>query len=134
MQQTVSGPFKAQHFGAGTWRLCAGMGFGREVYLQGAGPAAPDLFTDASITALTVEWRPDGVLVAVIGITGVRHLNARSVIIHEPKGQLYENLTLANFDSDARRFWKRVFRLMRIPGGRFLLGFIARRKSGTGSQ
>jgi hypothetical protein len=34
---------------------------------------------------------------------------------------------LAEFDAGARVFWKRVFRLLRIPGGRYLLGWITRR-------
>jgi hypothetical protein len=36
-------------------------------------------------------------------------------------GHLYESLPLVSIDADARRFWRRVFRLVRIPGGRFLL-------------
>ena len=35
-------------------------------------------------------------------------------------------LPLAQFDQKAKRFWGRVFRLMRIPGGRYLLRFLAR--------
>ena len=27
----------------------------------------------------------------------------------------------SSIDADARRFWRRVFRLVRIPGGRYLL-------------
>jgi hypothetical protein len=33
---------------------------------------------------------------------------------------------LADFDARARRFWRRVFVLVRIPGGRRLLGMLAR--------
>ena len=33
--------------------------------------------------------------------------------------------------SRARRFWRRVFRLVRIPGGRYLLGVLARRTART---
>jgi hypothetical protein len=36
-------------------------------------------------------------------------------------------LPLVSFDDKARRFWRRVFRLVRIPGGRHLLGVLARR-------
>jgi len=54
-------------------------------------------------------------------------LKTRNAIIHEPLTRLYEGLPLASFDPAARRFWRRVFRLVRIPGGRHLLRFIARR-------
>jgi hypothetical protein len=39
---------------------------------------------------------------------------------------LYDSLPLADFDRSAQRFWNRVFRVMRLPGGRFLLRFLAR--------
>jgi hypothetical protein len=84
-----------------------------------------------SITTLGVEWRVDGVRLALSGANGVRYLTAGSAIIHEPRVHLYEALPLAAFDSDAKRFWKRVFRLMRIPGGRFLLRFLARGRRGN---
>jgi hypothetical protein len=35
-------------------------------------------------------------------------------------------LPLASIDADARRFWRRVFRLVRIPGGRYLLKVLTR--------
>jgi hypothetical protein len=41
--------------------------------------------------------------------------------VHEPLQDLYEGLPLASIDADARRFWRRVFRLVRLPGGRYLL-------------
>ena len=52
---------------------------------------------------------------------------AQSAIVHEPLPHLYETLPLVRFDAKARRFWRRVFRLMRIPGGRHLIGALARR-------
>jgi hypothetical protein len=39
---------------------------------------------------------------------------------------LYESLPLVSIDANARRFWRRVFRLVRIPGGRFLLKLLTR--------
>ena len=46
------------------------------------------------------------------------------------KGELTEPDPLAGLDEKARRFWRRVFRLVRIPGGRHLLGVLARRSRG----
>ncbi len=55
-----------------------------------------------------------------------RTVRAQSVIVHEPLARLYEALPLVTLDAKARRFWRRVFRLVRIPGGRYLLGALAR--------
>ena len=110
---------------------------GARVYLRGAGPEASKLLAGMRITALEFEWLTDGVMVRVTGGDGVRHFKSESVFIHEPKTGLYDSLPLARFDADAQRFWKRVFRLIRIPGGRLALGAIARRRRGrpgTASQ
>jgi hypothetical protein len=130
IQQTLSGPFAARHLGNGVWQLTTGAPAGPEIFLRGPRPDEPKFLLDMSITTLGVEWRVDGVRLALSGPNGVRYLTAGSAIIHEPKVHLYEALPLAAFDSDAKRFWKRVFRLMRIPGGRFLLRFLARGRPG----
>jgi hypothetical protein len=56
-----------------------------------------------------------------------RTVKARSAIVHEPLAHLYDAFPLAGLDAKARRFWRRVFRLVRIPGGRYLLGVLAHR-------
>jgi hypothetical protein len=48
------------------------------------------------------------------------------VIVHEPLGRMYESLPLAGIDANARRFWRRVFWLVRLPGGRYLLKLLTR--------
>jgi hypothetical protein len=53
-------------------------------------------------------------------------VEAAAAIVHEPLGRLYESLPLANIDANARRFWRRVFRLVRLPGGRYLLKLLTR--------
>ena len=82
------------------------------------------------ITALEFEWRMEGVMVSLTGASGVRHFKSESVVVHTPAMRLYDSLPLASFDAAAQRFWKRVFCLIRIPGGRLLLGVIARRRRG----
>jgi hypothetical protein len=121
---------------SGLWQLTAATPDGATVYLHGVGPQASSLPAGTRITALEVEWRPDGVMIRMTGAEGVRHFKSESVIIHDPKPLLYDSLPLASFDAKAQRFWRRVFRLIRIPGGRFLLGAIARRRGrrGTASQ
>jgi hypothetical protein len=135
IRQSLPGPFSATKLPSGVWLLTAEVPDGARVYLHGAAPEASKLLAGMRITALEFEWRTEGVMVRVTGADGVRHFKSESVVIHEPKARLYDSLPLASFDADAQRFWKRVFRLIRIPGGRLLLGAIARRgRRGTASH
>lgn len=130
VRRSVSGPFRARSLGTGVWHLTKETPPVAEIYLQGAGPGASDALQGASIALLGVEWHEGGVKVALTVAGGVRYLTIGSAIIHEPQARLYESLPLADFDTEAKRFWTRVFRLMRVPGGRYLLKFIARRNRG----
>jgi len=98
-----------------------------DIYLWGAGPQASEALQGPSIASLVIEWHAGGVDVMLTGANAVRHLTVAGATIHEPQGRLYESLPLASFDTAAKRFWRRVFRLMRLPGGRLLLRFMARR-------
>jgi len=129
-RQSLSGPFSATRLNSGLWQLMAEVPDGVRVYLRGAGPEASKLLANMRITALEFEWRTEGVMVRVTGADGVRHFKSDSVFIHTPATRLYDSLPLAGFDTEAQRFWKRVFRLIRMPGGRLLLGVIARRRRG----
>src|ERR1700737_2380744 len=113
VRRNVSGPFRARSLGAGVWHLTQDTPSAAEIYLQGAGPEASEVLQGVSIAMLGVEWHEGGVKVALTVAGGVRYLTIGSAIIHEPKARLYESLPLANFDTDAKRFWTRVFRLMR---------------------
>jgi hypothetical protein len=124
--RTLSGSFAIHEHGSNVWHLTAGAG--PEIYLVGADSAAARIARDTNISAVALEWRDHGVLVTLISIDGPKVLQARAALIHEPFGRLYESLPLAQFDGAARRFWRRVFRLVRIPGGRHLLRFMARRR------
>jgi len=66
------------------------------------------------------------VLLTFIAGEKVASVEAANAIVHEPLEHLYERLPLISIDADARRFWRRVFRLVRIPGGRYLLKLLAR--------
>ena len=135
MRQSLPGPFSATKLHSGVWQLTTEVLDGARVYLHGAGPEAPKLLAGKRITGLEFEWRTEDVMVRVSGADGVRHFKSESVLIHEPRARLYDSLPLASFDAAAQRFWKRVFRLIRIPGGRLLLGAIARRRRrGTASH
>jgi hypothetical protein len=133
IRQSLPGPFSAKKLNPGLWQLTAEVSDGARVYLHGATPEASKLLEDMRIAALEFEWRIDGVMVRVAGADGVRRFKSESAFIHESKPRLYDNLPLASFDAAAQRFWKRVFRLIRIPGGRLLLGAIARRRGRRGT-
>ena len=131
-RQSLAGPFSATRLNSGLWQLTAEVPDGARVYVHGAGPEASKLLAEMRITALEFEWRAESVLVRATGTDGVRHFKSESVVVHTPAMRLYDSLPLASFDAAAQRFWKRVFCLIRIPGGRLLLGAIARRRRGRG--
>jgi hypothetical protein len=136
-RRSLTGPFSAKALGGGAWHLAAASSDGPEVFLRGAGADAPDLLGPSRIARIALEWRGDAVSVSVSGAQGTRLLTVSSAIIHEPRPTLYETLPLSGFDAGARRFWRRIFRLMRVPGGRFLLGVVSRvrrGRRGTASQ
>jgi hypothetical protein len=132
-RQSLAGPFSATELNSGVWQLAAEVPDGARVYLHGAGPEASKFLAGMRITALEFEWRTEDVMVRVTAADGIRHFKSASVFIHAPAARLYDSLPLASFDADAQRFWKRVFRLIRIPGGRLLLGAIARRRRRRGT-
>ena len=102
---------------------CAGV----EIYLIGADSGAVRIMRDAN-ALVAIEWRDHGVLVTLSSDAGPTSLQARAALVHEPFAQLYQSLPLARLEDSARRFWRRVFRLVRIPGGRHLLRFLAARR------
>jgi hypothetical protein len=126
----LAGPFTAHALPRGAWRLDTAAGARRQLLLRGA---ELDEFKIPHLTAsreIGLEWRDDFVEVTVVSETGRRSFKAATAIVHEARPTLYESLPLAGFDAAARRFWRRVFRLVRIPGGRYILGRIARRRRG----
>jgi len=132
MRRTVYGDFLSRDLGSGAWHLRTGAPAGPEIYLKGVESAAAQALRDSRVTAVEFEWRRDEVLLTLISSAGTRVLEARHAIIHEPLANLYEVLPLVRLDQAARRFWRRVFGLVRIPGGRHLLRLIARRARGPG--
>jgi hypothetical protein len=130
MERTIAGDFRARHLGSGAWQLTTGVPAAAEIYLGGAEPDAADRLGSVGVSAVALAWQGGGVSVTLISPQGPRRLESRTAIIHEPLPRLYEGLPLMSLDQRARRFWRRVFRLVRIPGGRLLLGLIARRAGG----
>jgi hypothetical protein len=127
-QRTLSGPILAEHLGGGLWQLTVGAAAAVRVYLRVPAGGRAAALEESPIQRIVLQWRDDGVTVRVTGGAGEGVLEASTAVIHEAQQGLYDALPLAAFDARARRFWRRVFLLMRIPGGRYLLHLIARRR------
>jgi hypothetical protein len=94
--------------------------------IRGADLRAAAAAFGAPLNDLGIEWQTRRVVLLTMLSGGrVATVEASEVIVHEPVPKLYESLPLADFDARARRFWRRVFALVRIPGGRLLLGIVA---------
>lgn len=130
-KHTMTGAFIATDLGSGAWQVKAATPAGIEVYLQGADNDAAAVLKDRHLTRLGVEWRVEGVVVSVTGASGFRYFKSRAAVIHEPQPRLYASLPLAVYNAAARRFWRRIFWLIRIPGGRLMLAYIAKRRRGV---
>jgi hypothetical protein len=127
MRRHFLGAFVARDLDRGTWRLSRGEPVPVDILLKGAQSAAADAFRPPVVSDIELEWQDGAVLMSMASTQRRTSIKMRSAIVHEPLARLYDVLPLAEFDSKARRFWGRVFTLVRIPGGRYLLGALARR-------
>ncbi len=125
-------PFEVRRWGEDAWCLQSAPP-AVQIWVRGAAPAAVALLGGGRCEALSVEWRAGRVRVYVTTTTTLRRVfEARFAVVHESAPRLYEALPLAGFDQAAQRFWWRVFRLVRLPGGRLLLRLLARRRGASG--
>jgi hypothetical protein len=127
MRCHLPGKFTAQDLGGGAWRLARRDPAPAEVLLRGADPRAAEVFSSQDVGDIDIEWQTASVELWATSSGRRTAIVSRSAIVHEPMAQLYEGLPLARIDGKSRRFWRRVFWLVRIPGGRLLLGALARR-------
>jgi hypothetical protein len=125
-RRNFAGAFLPQDRGNGAWQLGRPAPHEISVFLRDAERAAQRSFGTGPLIDLGIEWHAEKVLLTFISDERVASVEAASAIVHEPLQRLYEQLPLVNIDADARRFWRRVFRLVRIPGGRYLLKLLAR--------
>lgn len=126
MRRNYSGEFLVHSRGDDAWQLTRAAPHEMTVFLRDAEQGAAQAFGIAPIGELGIEWQADKVLLTFLASDRVASVEAASVIVHEPLADLYESLPLASIDARARRFWHRVFRLVRIPGGRYLLKLLTR--------
>ena len=124
MRRNFSGEFTARDLRSGTWRLAQPNG--TEIYLRGVSSLEAPALAAPPLTDVGIEWRDQSALVTFKSTGAVASAAVSGAWAHEPLPKLYEALPLAPFDAKARRFWGRVFWLVRMPGGRRLLKYFAR--------
>jgi hypothetical protein len=129
-ERTLTGAFRAAHLGADSWQLTTGAAGSAEIYLSGVDSDAFAVLDGAVPSAVSVAWSAAGASVTLIGSGASTQFRARTATIHEPRPELYQGLPLVVLDDKARRFWRRVFLIARLPGGRRLLRWIAQRSGG----
>lgn len=127
MRRSLPGRFQIDSVGDAGLRLAALDAPPILIVVQTTEPRAPRTPASWTCAGVAVEWREDGATLTLELPGGPRVVHARSVIVHEPQERLFDGLKLPQFDAKSRRFWRRVFALVRIPGGRYLLGALARR-------
>jgi hypothetical protein len=120
MRRNFSGALSSRFAADGTWRIRRSNPE-TQIIVIGADRNSVQA-CGMTLNDLGIEWRDRRVLLT----TRAGTIEARSAIVHEALPDLYAALPLAQFDARARRFWRRVFLLVRIPGGRRLLGTLAR--------
>jgi hypothetical protein len=125
MRRNFAGPCTVRAAGPDAWRATCSAAHAAQIIIRGADPRTVSAF-GATVKDLGLEWQSHGVLLTMMTAGRVASSEAATVIVHEAVPDLYAALPLAAFDSRARRFWRRVFLLVRIPGGRLLLGMLAR--------
>ena len=127
MRRNLPGTFLTRELDAGTWRLSRSEAAPADLFLRGTNSSADEVLKATVVSDIDIDWRAATVELTLTSADRRRTLHAQSVIVHEPLMRLYETLPLVSLDEKARRFWRRVFFLVRIPGGRYLLRILARR-------
>jgi hypothetical protein len=127
MRRHLPGKFLARQLADGVWLLARGAAAPADIFLRGAQSPPADVLQSPDLADIDIEWHDAAVALTLTAAGRRTTVEGRSAILHEPLAQLYEALPLAALDAKARRFWRRIFLLVRIPGGRRLLGAMARR-------
>ena len=126
-RRKLPGTFLTRDLGEGAWKLSRGETEPIDVFLRGTESSAAEVLRSPFVRDIDIEWCAETVVLTMTSAEQRKSVKAQSAIVHEPLARLYEALPLVSLDAKARRFWRRVFRLVRLPGGRYLLGVVARR-------
>jgi hypothetical protein len=130
IERTLTGAFRATHLAADAWQLTTGAAGSAEIHLSGVDRDAFAALEGATPSAVTVAWSAAGATVTLSSPGASTQLGSRTATIHEPRPQLYQGLPLVVLDDAAKRFWRRVFWIARLPGGRRLLWIAQRTRGG----
>ena len=123
-QVSLTGPFDAEPAGNGLWLLRQRAPGQALLVLRGFLPPAGF----GACTALGLDWPAAGGVVVTVELpSGPVRVTAEAATVHEPRPEVYGAVPLASYDSAQARFWQRVFRIVRLPGGRLLLAWLAGR-------
>ena|ERR1700733_3123753 len=130
MRCSLPGTFLTRNAGQRRWRLSRGEPEPVEVFVLDAAPPPAEFSRALEVRDVDIEWLAGSVGLRFISDGRPVAIQAQGATVHEPLPRLYAALPLARLEEPERRFWRRVFCLVRIPGGRYLLGFLARRTRG----
>jgi len=120
----LAAPLRLRPGPGGGWCLQGAGVQATQVYLRGFEPPAG--LADSRV--VTVEWPPGGgALITCSGPAGSLAVPAASAFAHTACDGLYAALPLARFDARQQRFWRRVFLVVRLPGARRILRWVAER-------
>jgi len=126
MQHMLRGDFQLKSSGGGGLRIENLAPPHESLWLRGIDAQVASL--PPRFDRLTVVWQADGrIALTLTADQASVTVGAASALLHEPREGLYEALPLPRYTPERARFWRRVFLLVRIPGGRWLLGWLARR-------
>jgi len=131
VQRSFSGSFRVDRPTPGWWRVRNTQSPHQIAWLRNlrttTGEAPVEQSLPETFDVLRLEWDAANPVTVVLGEGATeRLLTADSMQLQEPDRGLYDGLPLARFTPDARRFWQRIFWLVRLPGGRTLLRLVAR--------
>jgi hypothetical protein len=129
-ERTLTGAFRATYLAADTWQLTTGAAGATEIYLTGVDRDASAALRGSTHRAVALAWSAAGATVTLSSAGASVQFRSRTATVHEPRPLLYQGLPLVVLDKAARRFWRRVFFIARVPGGRRLLRWIAQRRRG----
>ncbi len=134
--QPLPGSFDMKVLPGGVLQLLATDPPGWALTLRGADlrqPGEVAAGTGACTSGASVVWRDEGAHITLGQVDHAVAFDAAVALLHEPILGLYARLPLARYDARARRFWARVMLIVRMPGGAWLIGCLARRRAaGTG--
>jgi hypothetical protein len=120
----LTAPFDVEDCGKGLWCLRQHTALEIAIYVQGPMPFAQLVKSES----LIIDWLDGGDTSLSLGLPSqIITVPVKSAFVHEPRPTLYGALPRPELDARTMRFWRRVFALVRLPGGQFLLGWLSKR-------